>query len=230
MSERERLRLEQDIKANPNDLLVGATTNGLEYLERRQPQTLAMDTHKAKPLVSPTAVFATRSVEVAIFCATVYSRDGWSGWYSYSESDGSGELYEFFAAPRCLGRAVLAQQQGVEGSVYRARPTGFKPYRAIPGQFVAIHGDVSVVDEYRVDITDMRQRIANAAHLARLDSPRLELTRPQPPQLDTEFLLSCAKEDPPGYDGLAPTEVATALQGLQIAGVVPVSPYNRHSV
>jgi hypothetical protein len=144
VSGQERLRLETDMVLYPDDLLVGAAVNGLIHLEPRQPVTLAIDGNTENPLTPVSAVFATGSMDVSNFCASVYSRDGWSGWNTYENKDCTGEEYEFFAAPHVLRRAILAMRSGIEGSAYRVKSDRFEPYKPIPGQFIATDESVEV--------------------------------------------------------------------------------------
>jgi len=212
MSSQERLRLENDTRLYPEDLLVGAQANDLNYLEPRQSATLALNPDTGERLPPVKAIFASRSMDVSTFCAAVYSRDGWSGWHTYKQPDGDGELYEFFAAPFVLRAAVLAMRSGVEGSVYRVKPDGFSPYEPIPGQFVATD-EVQVEDEYRVNIMDMRQPVASAAHLHRATQARPAFTRQVQPRLNLEFLLLRARRpDVPAYDDLPPDQMAAELR------------------
>jgi hypothetical protein len=214
MSNWERLRLEQDMILNPDHLLVGARTNGLTHIETNQPVTLALD-ELGKPVDPLSAVFASRSLEVAIFCAAVYSRDGWSGWNTYNAADSDGQQYEFFAAPHVLRRAVMAMHKGKAGSAYRVRPVGFEPYGPIPGQYVCTGKDVIVEDEYRVDLMDMRQDIVNTAYLPRADRARRECTRYASPRLDLKFLLDECVNEAPVYRDLDPAQAAAEIRQYQ---------------
>jgi len=92
-------------------LFVGARTSNIETLVPRTPSTMAR-LENGEMLPPTKAVFATEHLDVAIFAAAVWSRDGWSGWHTYD--DDQRIPHEFYAAPVVLRDALL----GDGGSVY----------------------------------------------------------------------------------------------------------------
>ncbi len=181
--------------------------------------TLAFDVPTGSRLKPVCAVFATTSLEVAIFCAAVYSRDGWSGWNTYEDPTGDHDaLHEFFAAPRVLRKAMIAMHEGREGSVYRVKRDSFQPYEPLPGQFISTEESVPVVDEYPVSIIDMGQTIVRAAQLLRTNEARPGFMKRELPEISLKPPPHYPDSDPPIFADLSPDRVAIELRTFREAG------------
>jgi hypothetical protein len=131
-----------------NELFVGSRQAGAEVLDASVTATTAVDTNNRIISAKP-CLFATRNPNVGIFAGSVWSRDGWSGWFSYNTE----ELVEFFGAP-----FILAQALQTHGTLYRVPASYFKP-GIIPGEYVSTTTSVPVCAQRSVNILDMSARI-----------------------------------------------------------------------
>lgn len=178
-----REQLEQFMGLEDQFLFVGAPQKGIEKLVPHQSKThtTSPSGEQATPIE---ALFATSHLEVAIFAAAVWSRDGWSGWHTYDAS--SPVSHEFYAAPVVLRDALL----GNGGSVYLVERQPFEPYLDFPDQYFTEEPAVEPIDEYPVTIHDMRWKVVEAAWLRKLGTTRKAegFGRADGPEIDTEKL------------------------------------------
>jgi hypothetical protein len=152
-----------DEMAKEANLLVhGSPHRGLKQLIAFDGGTLALD-EDGRPIASAETIYSTRSTALAVFVATVWSRDGLSGWHSYLEPGGE-VWFQFFAAPYVLRQALDAA-----GSIYLVSADDFLPHRQLACQWVLRDNlrATRVVEEIPVTVWDMDTRIWQSAHLAR---------------------------------------------------------------
>jgi hypothetical protein len=163
LSAGQRTAIERDI--NKGSILVhGSKQRCIEAIRPFGQSTLALDADHSKVTQRP-QIYATENINVATFCATTWSRDGWSGWYSYAVEPAPGYarpqiIYEFFAGPYVLREACFTV-----GSLYVVNRDRFESSQGIPGEFISID-EVPVEEEYSVDFDDIQQYVYRSIHMS----------------------------------------------------------------
>jgi len=183
---RARQSLERHI-ANGSILVHGTRQLGLEVLKPFPSSTVALDPDHQRLTQDP-QVYASKSIDLSAFCATTWSRDGWSGWLTYDTKPDV--LYEFFAGPYVLREACFAV-----GALCVVNKKRFTESKAIPGEYVAPE-EVPVEEEYPVDFSDIHQYVYRSIYMAYNLRRAQRLDFPAKP-LDVDKLLRMdPKNDP----------------------------------
>ena len=186
LSPRTRQSLERRID-NHSILVHGARRFGLEALKRFSSSTVTLDVDHQRIIQEP-QVYASESVDIAAFCATTWSRDGWSGWITYDTKPRP--IYEFFAGPYVLREACFAV-----GALYVVQRKRFEESQSIPGEYVT-HEEVPIEEEYSVDFDDIHQYVYRSIHMAYNLKRAQRLDRPATPLDVDRFLQMDPNNDP----------------------------------
>ncbi|HSW66398.1 MAG TPA: hypothetical protein VLI54_04655 [Bacillota bacterium] len=142
-------------------VVCGAMATDIKVLEPQITRSVAINMN-GKPVAPQKLLYATDELDLAIFSATVWERDGLSGWNTYQNP----RRIDYYAAPHALRRAL-----GRLGSIYTAPIDAFRPSPDYPGQYVS---DASVYPngEYQVTVHDMLSYIYQASHMIRVEGTR----------------------------------------------------------
>ncbi len=163
------------------ELFVGCRTGGLSELEPCITSTVALNTD-GSPIPPERLLFATRSLQLAIFAGSVWSKDGWSGWHTFED-----ECHMFFAAPSVLEAALK-----VGGYVCRVSEAGFEP-GPLPGEYVSRQTVPVIGSPHPASILDMTVPVGIAAYF---DPPPHVHGKPSPFRvLDRERIESLTPRD-----------------------------------
>jgi hypothetical protein len=186
LSSRTRQSLERRI--DDGSIVVHGTKQfGLEVLKPFPASTVALDADR-RPIKQEPQIYASDNIDVGAFCATTWSRDGCSGWFTYDTQPKT--LHEFFAAPYVLREACFAL-----GALYVAKRNRFKESTVIPGEYVA-QEEVPIEEEYPVYFDDIHQYVYRSVHMA-YDLRRAQRAKRPVIPLDTGHLLQLNPQDDP---------------------------------
>lgn len=188
LSSRTRQSLERRIR-NGSIVVHGSKQPGLESLKPFASSTIALDADHRRIAQEP-QVYASRSIDLGAFCATTWSRDGWSGWLTYDAKRES--IYEFFAGPYVLREACFAV-----GALYVAQKIRFEESKAISGEYIA-REEVPVEEEYPVDFDDIHQYVYRSIYMA-YNRRRAERARKPAVPLDVDRLLQMDPKNDPRF-------------------------------